>query len=189
MRSLILILVLIASPVYTYAEDPAENNVDEVAEAKKLIKDTLIESFDVNTNVIDSEALNAVFNVTFYKTITTIKYSLGATGTSVSQLFIRNKKMYRIPVNNTGKEMPELRAIIQDSFALNSMENAQIFEEALNILYPASRNKAKDSAETITHKRNLWVFSREDHLDDKMSFVVTVDDKGNIQKIRYEPYP
>ena len=78
-----------------------------------------------------------------------------------------------------------LLALFKPDFRLTSDDVAQIFQNALDLIYPAAQDD--QWGEKFHHEGNQWTFIRGRYLNNPggyLDFSVTVDDQGAITAIR-----
>ena len=174
-----LLIIINSSLLPAYAQN--------VPNEERLIKDVFVKALKVTPEMINSLAIKTVFSVSLYN----VKWSLTPPGTGMktssnSIVFVKNNKVDSVEGDHTGIKMPKLQGIIRDNFKIDSLSNAKIFEEVLDILYPPSSISIDDkSVKNIKHENNKWIFTRGRFFRDFTGFVVLTDDKGNIQEIQY----
>src|SRR5690625_90054 len=142
----------------------------------------------VQPEVVDKETTAKVFYGTFFKAEVKISYIPTESSTySESGINIHNDSVTKIRSCCSNQEFPALLSLVKKDFLLNNEESAQLFENALNVLYPVKKKE-------IPNVRHLqegtkWLFIRGTFFDDLQAFIVTTDTNGRIKNIAYElPY-
>ena len=142
----------------------------------------------VKPEVVDKEATAKVFEGTFFKAEVKISYiPTESSSYSESGINVYNDSVTKLRSCCSNQEFPELLSLVKKDFLLNDEKSAQLFENALNVLYPVKKKEIPN----VRHLQegNQWVFIRGTFFDDLQAFVVTTDSNGIITKIAYElPY-
>jgi hypothetical protein len=126
---------------------------------------------------VQSAALEQVFNAKFYSVTEKIKQ--GDYGFSESSFiaFAENNK-YEVLMN---KAM--LTNLVAPEFKIENEQNAIVFQDALNALYPPGTFDIKHIQ--CYKKDNSWCFVRGESFGDKKGFVVRLNANNAIEKIEY----
>ncbi len=144
----------------------------------EAIKNYLDKRISYVKNPVQSAALNSVFDAKFYSI--TEKEKMGDYGFSESSFIAFSKNnSYEVLVD---KE--ELAGLVASSFKLDSEQDAALFQDALNALYPPD-TFAKKHVQCF-EKNNCWCFVRDESFGEKKGFVVSVNPQNKIEKIEYK---
>ena len=142
----------------------------------------------VQPEVVDKEATAKVFAGTFFKAEVKISYiPTESNSYAESGINVLNDSVTKIRSCCSTQEFPELLSLVKKDFLLNDEKSAQLFENALNVLYPVKKKEIPN----VRHLQegDQWVFIRGTFFNDLQAFVVTTDTDGRITKIAYQlPY-
>ena len=127
---------------------------------------------------MQSSALNQVFDAKFFSI--TEKEKMGDSGYSESSfLAFAKSREYDVLMDKSG-----LKDLLAPSFQLSSEQDASLFQDALNALYPPD-TFAKKHVQYFK-KDSDWCFVRDESFGDKKGFVVSVNSQKKIEKIEYK---
>lgn len=131
---------------------------------------------------LDGAALDQVFHGRIYN----IKITIGGGEQTVLAAHIGNT-LVDISLPSTDAQMPHLQKLVSAKFKLADEKDAQVFQTALDALYPINTDFSKDDlkAKAIRHAGKTWTFVRGKFFDHFKGFVVTTDDAGAVTQISY----
>ncbi len=110
----------------------------------------------------------------------TEKEKMGDSGYSESSFLAFSKgREYDVLMDKSG-----LKDLLAPSFQLSSEQDASLFQDALNALYPPD-TFAKKHVQYFK-KDSDWCFVRDESFGDKKGFVVSVNSQKKIEKIEYK---
>lgn len=147
-------------------------------EDMEAIKNYLDEKISFIKTPIQSSALNQVFDAKFFSI--TEKEKLGDSGYSESSfLAFANRGEYAVLMDKS-----QLTGLLASSYKLSSEQDASLFQDALNALYPPD-TFAKKHVQCF-QKDGRWCFVRDESFGEKKGFVVSVNSQEKIDKIEYK---
>lgn len=126
---------------------------------------------------VQSAALDQVFNAKFYTVTEKIQESEYGSSIATFIAFAQNNN-YEVLMN---KAM--LTSLVAPKFKIENEQNAALFQDALNALYPPGTFEKKHIQ--CYKKENSWCFVRDESFGDLKGFVVQLNTNNTIKKIEY----
>ena len=120
---------------------------------------------------IQSDVLQQVFNAVFYTIVFTEQETAESSRTQTFIAYFANGVYAEL------KEKEDIIFLIKKDFVLNE-ENAIIFQDALDVLYPLDYFDKK--VKTNYKKDNQWVFVRSESFGEKKGFVLFINGSSKI---------
>lgn len=155
-------------------------------ESQKLIEAFVKSNIDIKLEAVDQVTVSKVFLGTFYKiNIGYIETGSGANSCgSDNYINVNGSAVNMIEPIHMDLECPVLMSMIKKDFLLKDDNAAQLFEAALNVLYPVD----KDEIQNVKHLRkdSQWIFLRGEFFDDFTAFIVTTSTGGVVTKVELE---
>jgi len=132
---------------------------------------------------VESTILPKVFEAVFYDVKINYHFTDGKSFKTI--MLVKGKSgIVEIEECSSTGGMPALQSIIKKDFKIKSDADSLLFEEALDVLYPLGGfDKKKKERYKIG---NDWYFIRGTFFSNKKGFIVSVNEKGNITKIKYD---
>ncbi|MFZ5941170.1 MAG: hypothetical protein ACOYXB_11415 [Bacteroidota bacterium] len=170
--SLILLTLCFSSSAQTV--DPS---------SQKLI-DTFVKSnIEFQLEEIDQTSVAKVFSGKFFRILVGfVETGTGATYCgSDNYINVDGSAVNMIEPIHMDLECPVLLSLIKKDFLLKDENAAQLFEAALNVLYPVDEDELPD----VKHLKegSQWIFLRGKFFDDYKAFIATTDPDGKITKV------
>jgi hypothetical protein len=131
---------------------------------------------------VDNPALPKVFDCRFYRVKVVVAQS------SWTLVVARTASdLVQVALPSTASEMPDLQHLVRPAFRLATDEDAHVFQDALDVLYPidAGFGGRDVAAKTIRHAGTAWTFVRGKFFDHDKGFVVTTDEAGAVTAVKY----
>ncbi|MBI9071638.1 MAG: hypothetical protein JEY94_08560 [Melioribacteraceae bacterium] len=144
----------------------------------KLIEDCIASRVSYQKKQIASSVLPKVFLAEFHLITETTK--LDEYGYTESSFIVFKKKDKYAVLKNK----PQLLTIVNTSFKLGNNEDAILFQDALNMLYPPGTFEKKHIS--FYKNNNEWFFVRNISFDKKEGFIVSTDSNKKITEIKYK---
>jgi hypothetical protein len=162
---------------------PASSSGEQVpAEDMAAIDAALLERVTFTPTRINSLALRAVFDATFYDVKMEIAESGGPTLTT--RLARHGDEFVDIETTSTGIPMPKLTSLIKDDFALMADDDGEVFQEALGQIFPV-RSRKDTAAQAVRRDGRTWTFVQGEFFKKLKGFIVTTDAEGTITDVQY----
>ncbi|MCL2312140.1 MAG: hypothetical protein FWC41_06595 [Firmicutes bacterium] len=177
---ILLLLVIATNNVYSQGIAPEINTlINKEFESGKGIKIEKIKLF--------SSDLEKVFAIDIYfaktKIYDTTEYGTSESSTGDDKIFgIKDSKIVVSVEPSSADNLGEFVPYIKKDFILKTYKDAQIFEVAIDMLFPAWDPYKKQ----IIQKGNKWFFIRADFFDDKSGYEVKVDGNSKITSIEHK---
>lgn len=144
---------------------------------EKAVKDRIT----VTATLKKTKHLNTVFTGQLYD----VKIKIGqgnGSSTMREQIMAVDGKVTDVPSASTNQKMANLLKLVKKEFKLKTQEDANVFEAALDDLYPMRFDKDKKA---IKKQDGNYVFIRGDFFKNLKGFIVTTDAQGTITDISY----
>ncbi|MDJ0973714.1 MAG: hypothetical protein QNJ98_04585 [Planctomycetota bacterium] len=135
---------------------------------------------------IEHAALKQVFDAAFFKAEVHVDQGGGSSTSSTIQLSRQGEKWVEVENPTTDQGLPVLTSLVKDTFRLDGKEAAEVFEQALDQLFPMRSFGNKKEPKEILRKGSTWIFVRGTFFEDKKGFTVATDEEGKITEIRQQ---
>lgn len=140
----------------------------------------VLAAYKITVSEISSENTNLVFKGRVIKADVMFLEQ----GLSEPPILVVDGEIIRVENLFQTMELPVLTSMIKDDFRLNNETDAKTFEAALDVLYAADRfDKRKHD---IIKRENDWVFVRGTFFESLKVLIVTTDENGKIDRMRYD---
>lgn len=155
-------------------------------ESQKLIESFVKSNIDVQLADVDQAKVSKVFTGTFFKiNIGFIEPGSGvSTCGSDNYINVNGSEVNMIEPVHMDLECPVLMSLIRKDFLLKDENGANLFEAALNVLYPLDEEEIQNVKHL--HRDLQWIFLRGKFFDDFTAFIVTTGPDGAVTKIELE---
>lgn len=154
-------------------------------EDQKLIESFVYSNINLQIDDVDQGPLNKVFSGTFYKM--NVGFIVNENAVSLQEVEscvnVNGSSVIMIETNNWNNDCPVLKSVVKKDFLLKDENTAELFEKALNVIYPVDEDHIQD----VKHfqKGSKWIFTRRKFFDDYMGFIVTTEPDGSVTKVEY----
>ncbi len=155
-------------------------------ESQKLIESFVKSNIDIKLEAVDQIEVSKVFSGTFFKlNVGFIETGSGANSCgSDNYINVNGSAVNMIEPIHMDLECPVLTSIIKKDFLLKDENAAQLFEAALNVLYPVDEDEIQNVKHL--HKDSQWIFLRGKFFDDFTAFIVTTGSNGVVTNVELE---
>jgi len=168
--------------VYIYnLKHPVTQKLQSVSDKDvELIRDYYRDKTTYTKTKIQSSALQSVYKCHFYQVNETIK------------LDEYSRKEDHFIVAGSGddyqvlKDKSQLTALVSASFTIEDEQEAAVFQDALNALYPPDTFDKKHVQ--FSKKDGQWQFIRGESFGDKKGFIVKLNSSSQISEIKYSDH-
>ena len=153
---------------------------------RDAIRREVLRRIRIEPERVEHAALKQVFDATFFKAEVEIDQGGGSSTSSSIQLSRKGEKWVDVEEPTTDQGLPVLTSLVKDAFRLTDKASAEVFEQALDQLYPIHSFGDKKEPKEILRKGSTWIFVRGLFFEDKQGFVVATDEEGRIKEIRQQ---
>jgi len=161
-------------------------SAQNIPASDNLLIDKFTQSVTIFEKVkIVSDTLQKVFPCTLYKVsvfMTVDKDNSFACGSYI--LAIKDGKLTELQQPSTNKQLDQMLSIMSKTFTVKNEADARVFETALDKIYPiliGSDNEYKEHFK----KANKWYFVRGGFFEERMGFVLTLDQNSKVTSIEF----
>ena len=171
-----LLLVVTATALVQPQAAPAE---------KDPIKNAVRNLYDITYVPVQSPIMAKIFSASFYQVTSKL-----AGGNMVDKLLVASAgdKVFLLEDTTTTHPMPNFLATIKKDFKLKSDEDAALFENTLDRLYPMGghmMSQEDQAAKAIKRTSTSVTFIRGAFFKNRKGFVLSLGPDGNITGITY----
>lgn len=155
-------------------------------EDQKLIESFVKSNIDIQLEEVDQITVSKVFSGTFFKILIGFIETGSGVNTCGSDNYINvnGSAVNMIEPIHMDLNCPVLMSLIKKDFLLKDESTAQLFEAALNVLYPVEEDEIQNVKHL--HKDSQWIFLRGKFFDDYTAFIVTTGSNGVVTNVELE---
>jgi len=171
----LVFLAMLALPVQTHA---ASDGVDPIKEA-------VLKMYDVSYVQIQSPIITKIYQASFYDV--TVNLKRGESVETGKLIVARNgDKVLLLEDRSTTQKMPLFFATIKKDFRIKSDEDAALFENTLDRIFPDEDIMKKDrNYREIRRTDRTVTFIRGAFFENRKGFILNLGNDGNITGITY----
>lgn len=173
-----LVFTLVWIPAVSFAGDLPP---DEQAFFDKHLSDIV----EIEPTPLRTDATAAVFNVPLYAVKMTIHQ--GPDTQTMNLIAAKtDTKLLTMSSPGTDEDLPQFKSMISPQFKLNSGDDGQTFEKAIDVIDPIPDVSPDDQkAKAHSQQGTQWTFVRGTFFQKHKGYVVTTDDSGAIRSVKY----
>lgn len=153
---------------------------------RDAIRREVLRRIRIEPERLDHAALATVFDAAFYKAEVQVDQGGGSSTSATIQLSRAGEDWVEIETPTTDQALPVLTRLVKPDFVLDGKASAEVFEQALDQLYPMRSFGSKKEPKEILRQGTTWIFVRGSFFDDKKGFLVATDEAGRITGIRQQ---
>jgi len=172
---IVLFTLLVSLAPFLRADEAADDQAFFDRQTSKFIK--------LQPQRLTGDAVGKVFNAILYK-VSVVNSDGGSSNAVVAR---KGDDIAIVTIPSTTTDMPDLVKLLKSDFTLKSDADAQVFQDALDTLYPIDTTFNKDdlNAKGIRHDGNQWTFVRGKFFDHFKGFIVTTDVGGKVTGVKW----
>jgi hypothetical protein len=163
------------------------STADTAADDEAFINSHLDKLVKVHVTRIDAPAVGKVFGATILKVDMSPRDSQFSN--SILKIARVGDDVVQITEPSETKDLPEMQKLIKTDFTLKSTDDAKVFQDALDAIYPVDPlgfDKEAAAAKKFKQDGKQWTFIRGTTYEKKnKGYVITVDDAGKVTGVKY----
>jgi len=162
---------------------PPQLRADQAADDQAFFDKQTSKFIKLQPTRLTADVLGKVFTAIMYSV--NVVTSDGGSNSAVVARTGDDITIVTIPGSTT--DMPDVLKLLKADFKLKSDADSQVFQDALDVLYPINTTFNKDdlNAKAIRHGGNQWTFVRGKFFDHFRGFIVTTDSSGKVTGVKW----
>ena len=167
-----------------YASVAQAASTPAASQDNDLVRDAVRKMYEVGSSPVQSPIIAKIFTASFYKVTSQIK----GNGMANNMVVARNgDSVVALEETTTNGPMPLLLSVVKKDFRITNDEDAALFENALDRLYPLSEwgGSKDDKVKEVRRTKETVTFIRGAFFNERKGFILTLGADGAITGISY----